>query len=202
MCLTGACPRGGSAGATHPTPAPSSPCSGPPAPSWAHWPPATLLSELRREQGRPAHRVGGKAVLTLDVWAVRNGLWPPDVVGGDEVELQHSRASLVWLVCSSDINTAPVKGFISTAWFLGHSLESASAPPPSPSLLPTDCGRYDFALLNSLIPAMLGAEAVRNMYLPSLKDVRQPWSKGPGSQFLSLKVRGQGQCSCPHCSLK
>lgn len=32
-------------------------------PSWAHWPRAMLLSELRREQGRPAHGGGGKRSL-------------------------------------------------------------------------------------------------------------------------------------------
>ncbi|XP_045700266.1 ketohexokinase isoform X1 [Phyllostomus hastatus] len=88
----GACPRGGSAGATRPTPAPSSPCSGLPAPSWARWPPALLLS----------------------------------------------------------------------------------------------LGGCDFALLNSLIPAVLEAEAVRDMYPSSLKGVGQPWSEGPGSQSPSF----------------
>ncbi|XP_036759350.1 ketohexokinase isoform X8 [Manis pentadactyla] len=40
----GACPRDGSVEATHPTPARFSPCSEPPAPSWARWPRGLLPS--------------------------------------------------------------------------------------------------------------------------------------------------------------
>lgn len=46
------------------------------------------------------------------------------------MEYRHPGASLVWLICCSDVNAAPGKGFVSTAWFLGPSLESASAFPP------------------------------------------------------------------------
>lgn len=49
-------------------------------PSWAHWRRAMLLSELRREQGMPAHRGEGKRSLNpgrvgYKKWSVatRNG---------------------------------------------------------------------------------------------------------------------------------
>lgn len=60
LCFAGACPSDGNVEATHPTPALFSPCLEPPVHSWAHWPQATLPSEWRREQGRPACSVGGE----------------------------------------------------------------------------------------------------------------------------------------------
>lgn len=100
-----------------------------------------------------------KEALALGGRSLRNGLWPPEVGGAWGVEYQHPRPSLVWLICCSVVNAAPVKGFIFTACFLGQSLEPASA---SHLLLPcfqqTVCGGCDFALLKSLILPVLLAE--------------------------------------------
>lgn len=81
LCFAGACPRDGSVEATHLIPVPFSPCSELPVPSWARWPRATWLSELRREQGRPAFRVGREESLIPGSWALRRGVWPPDTGG-------------------------------------------------------------------------------------------------------------------------
>lgn len=118
------------------------------------------------------------------------------------VEYQLPGASLVCLRCCSGVNAAPVRGFLPTAWFLGQSLESASASPPSPSLPPTDCGGVPLPCLNPSPWLCLRQKAVRDLLCPSsLRLVHHPRSKGPGSQVLS-QLRGQDQCSRPRCSLK
>lgn len=91
LCFAGACPRDGSVEAMRLTPAQFSPCLEPPAPSWARWPRAMLLSELRREQGRPAFRVGGEGSRNPGWWAIRNSVWPPEMGGRRQREVPASQ---------------------------------------------------------------------------------------------------------------
>lgn len=158
LCFAGACPRDGSVEATHPTPAPYSPCWEPLVPSWALWPLATLLSELRREQGRPASKVGGVGSLNPGRVGCKKWLWPPETGGRRWRQCQRPRPSLAWFICCSGVNSRPVERFHF------HSLFPWPLPGACCSFLTfflaSDrlCGGCDFALLKSLILAVLEAE--------------------------------------------
>ena len=107
--------------------------------------------------------------------------------GSREVEGQHPRLSLVWLICCSVINVALVK--------VSFSQPISLATPWSLLQLPT----FSFLASNRLSAVdvtlsfscplsclCLWQKAVRDMlYPPSFWDVLHPWSQGPGPEFLS-----------------
>lgn len=166
-------------------------------PSWAHWPRAMLLSELRREQGRPAHGGGGKRSLNpgrvgSKTWFVapRNG-W-------EGTEWNTSLPEPPWGGSSAAQMLTLLLGKVSFpqpgSWPVAGVCFSS---PPAPSLLPTDGGGVTLLFTDPFPWLCLRQEAVRDLPYPSsLRAVHHPWSKGPGLHFLS-QLRGRDQCSCP-----
>lgn len=125
-------------------------------------------------------------VLTLGEWAVRNGCGHQKRVGGGGDSASVPDPPWRGLSAAQVLTLVLLKGFTSTACFLGHSLEPAAASSPSSLLLTDSVVDVTLPFLSPLSWLCLRRKAVRDiLYLPSLRDVQHPRCESSGLQFLS-----------------